>query len=205
MLKDLNIVEFIEETASKSPVPGGGSIAALCGSLSASLNMMVANLTVGKKKYVEVKNEMKDVIEKMDSMKNEFIDYIDEDAQAFDKVMSAFKLPKDTPQQLEAKEMAIQQGLKEAALVPLKVARRSMDLIRVSETVVEKGNSNAVTDGMVSAMLARTTLLSASLNVKINLASINDESFVNEIREELASLESQIQEAENRILGSVSL
>jgi formiminotetrahydrofolate cyclodeaminase len=205
MLKNLTVSEFIEKTSSKDPVPGGGSVAALCGAIGSALTQMVANLTTGKKKYLDVTEVMDGIILNMEGFKNAFVDFIDEDAKAFDKVMAAYKLPKETEEQIEYKNAQIQENLKLAALVPMNVARKSLELIPTCKIVVESGNSNAVTDGMVAAMLCRTALLSASLNVKINLNSIDDTEFVNKLRNELITLETEVVRIEKEILDSVNL
>ena len=205
MLKDLGLKEFIAQTASNEPVPGGGSIAALSGGISASLAEMVANLTIGKKKYVEVEEEMKIVAAKLEKLRYEFLDMIDEDANSFDLVMQAFKLPKETDEDKAIRTQKIQEGLKVAALSPLEIARKSFEMMELCETVVDKGNSNAVTDGMVASMMARTSVLSAILNVRINLSSIKDEEFVMKISKEIDTLEKEAIAKEQNIINSVEL
>jgi formiminotetrahydrofolate cyclodeaminase len=205
MLKDLGLKEFIAQTASNEPVPGGGSIAALSGGISASLAEMVANLTIGKKKYVEVEEEMKIVAAKLEKLRYEFLDMIDEDANSFDLVMQAFKLPKETDEDKAIRTQKIQEGLKVAALSPLEIARKSFEMMELCEIVVDKGNSNAVTDGMVASMMARTSVLSAILNVRINLSSIKDEEFVMKISKEIDTLEKEAIAKEQNIINSVEL
>lgn len=205
MLKDLGLKEFIAQTASKEPVPGGGSIAALSGAVSASLAQMVANLTIGKKKYIEVEEEMKIAGDKLEKLRFEFLDMIDEDAYSFDLVMQAFKLPKETDEDKALRTQRIQEGLKVAALSPLEIARKSFEMMELCETVVDKGNNNAVTDGMVASMLARTSVLSAILNVRINLSSIKDKDFVMKISKEIDSLEKEAMAKEQKIIDSVEL
>ena len=205
MLKDLGLKEFIAQTASNEPVPGGGSIAALSGSISASLAEMVANLTIGKKKYIEVEEEMKVVQVKLEKLRFEFLDMIDKDANSFDLVMQAFKLPKETDEDKVIRTLKIQEGLKVAALSPLEIARKSFEMMKLCETVVDKGNRNAVTDGMVAAMMARTSVLSAILNVRINLSSIKDEDFAERISKEIDELEKAAISKEKKIIDSVEL
>lgn len=205
MLAEMTIKEFLEKTASNAPVPGGGSVAALSASLSAALAEMVANLTIGKKKYYDVEAEMKELVEKFSELRNNYIEDIDRDANAFNKVMEAFKLPKDTEEQAETRKQAIQDALKKAALVPLEVARNAYNMMNLVEEIVEKGNKNAVTDGLVSVMMARTAVLSALYNVKINLGSIKDEEFVKEIEKEVNELETKAIELEKKILSKVDM
>lgn len=205
MLVNKNIIDFVATTASNEPVPGGGSIAALSGALAAALAEMVANLTIGKKKYVEVQEEMKKIASTLETSRNELVDFIDKDAASFDEVMKAFKLPKETDEEKAKRKEAIQEGTKYAAEVPLQVARASFEIMAFSKIVVEKGNKNAVTDGAVSAMLARTAVLSALMNVKINLTSISDEKFVEKMTKEVDELEQKAIKLEIEILNLVKL
>lgn len=199
-MKNLSIEQFTIETASDAPVPGGGSIAAVSGSLSAALVKMVANLTIGKKKYVEVGEEMSEISKKAEVIRVKMLDDIERDCAAFNLVMDAFKLPKATDEEKAARSAAIQNGLKEAASVPMEIAENAYSIMALSERVVLAGNSNAVTDGLVSAMMARTAVLSALLNVKINLDSIKDEVFVLELANKVADLEKKALETEKAIL-----
>jgi formiminotetrahydrofolate cyclodeaminase len=199
-MKNLSIEQFTIDTASDAPVPGGGSIAAVSGSLSAALVKMVANLTIGKKKYVEVGEEMKEISHKAEVIRVKMLDDIERDCMAFNLVMDAFKLPKATDEEKAARTAAIQKGLKEAASVPMEIAENAYSIMTLSERVVLAGNSNAVTDGLVSAMMARTAVLSALLNVKINLDSIKDEAFVSALANKVADLEKKALETEKAIL-----
>ena len=205
MLIDMNVKEFLEKTASNSPVPGGGSVAALSAGVAAALAEMVANLTVGKKGYEDAQEEMKEIVIKGANYRNEFVKDIDKDSDAFNEVMAAFKLPKETDEEKEARKNAIQAGSKNATLVPLLVAKNAFEMMEIIEKVVEKGNKNAVTDGAVAAMMARTAVLSALYNVKINLGSIKDESFVEEVTKQMEELEAKVGEVESRILSKVKL
>jgi len=205
MLADMNVKEFLEKTASNSPVPGGGSVAALSAGLAAALTEMVANLTIGKKGYEEAEEDMKEVAKKGMSLRLQFVKDIDKDSDAFNEVMAAFKLSKETDEEKEARKNAIQEGSKSATLVPLQVAEDAFSMMEIIEKVVEKGNKNAVTDGAVAAMMARTAVLSALYNVKINLGSIKDTTFVEDVSKKVNELESQINEIEKKILSKVVL
>lgn len=205
MLADMNIKTFLEETASSSPVPGGGSVAALSAGLAAALTAMVANLTIGKKNYEGVEEEMRAIAERAAMIRLKFVADIDRDSDAFNEVMAAFKLPKATEEETEARKAAIQQATKKASLVPLEVARDAFGLMESITAVVEKGNKNAVTDGAVAAMMARTAVLSALYNVKINLGSIKDQSFVDEVSKEVEALEANAISMEKEILAKVVL
>jgi methenyltetrahydrofolate cyclohydrolase len=205
MLADMSVVNFLDETASNSPVPGGGSIAALSAAFSSALTQMVANLTLGKKGYEDVQEEAKFVIKEAGRMKDFFVEYIDKDSDAFNEVMKAYKLPKDTDEKMECRKKAIQDATKLAALVPLDIAREAYKIMSLAEVVVEKGNKNAVTDGAVATMLSRTAVLSALYNVKINLSSIKDKEFVEKVAKEVDELEKNVKLKEEEILSKVVL
>lgn len=205
MLGNMSVTDFLEKTASNDPVPGGGSIAALSAATAAALTEMVANLTIGKKKYVEVEEEMKEVAKTLLAAREELIRDIDKDADSYDQVMQAFKLPKETEKEIDERKNAIQEATKKAALVPLEVAKKAFGLMEAIEMVVVKGNQNAVTDGAVAAMMARTAVLSALYNVKINLGSIKDVAFVEETSKKVAELESMVEITEKNILAKVVL
>ena len=204
-LADLSIKEFMAKTASNSPVPGGGSIAALSAAIAASLSEMVAHLTIGKKGYEALEEEMQEIAKDAFQYRERLIRYIDKDSNAYNDVMAAFKLPKATEQERNSREGAIQQALINATLVPLDVVRDAFKIIELAGKVVKQGNKNAVTDAAVAVMMARTAALSALYNVKINLASIKDTDFVEEIREEIKHMESEIVNREREILSDVSI
>ena len=205
MLTDLTIKDFLKKTASNSPVPGGGSIAALSGAISASLLEMVANLTIGKKGYEEFEEEMKEISDALLEYRKKLIADIDKDSNAYDAVMATYRLPKSNDEERDRRSGAIQEALKNAVLVPLEVAKMGLDIIKLAGNIVRDGNKNAITDGAVAAMMARTALLSALYNVKINLSSIKDEAFVNEISDQVRDMEIKIQKLEQGILAEIDL
>ena len=205
MLVNLNVKDFLEATASNAPVPGGGSIAALSGAVSAALTEMVANLTIGKKGYEGLEEEMQQIAGAAAKMKEKLAADIDRDSDAFNQVMAAFKLPKGTEEEVEVRKAAIQEATKTAALVPLDVATDAFHMMTQIAVVVEKGNKNAVTDGAVAAMMARTAVLSALYNVKINLGSIKDQAFIKEVSEKVQKMETQVEVIEKEILSKVVL
>jgi len=200
MMKNMTLADFAAKVASDSPVPGGGSMAAVCGALSAALAEMVANLTIGKKKYIEVETEMKDVTLKAVSLREKLLDDIQRDSDSYDKVMSSYKMPKETEEEKNARQNAIQESLKLAASIPLDIAETSFEILPLTDLVVSKGNANAVTDGLVACMMARTAVLSALFNVKINLDSINDEEYVNKMRIKVNELELKTMKYEKKVL-----
>jgi methenyltetrahydrofolate cyclohydrolase len=205
MLKELSVKDFIYETASDSPAPGGGSVAALSAASAAALIEMVANLTLGKKGYEEVTAEMENVKKVAGKYKEKFINYIDEDSDSFNKIMAAFKLPKDTDEQKAERTKVVQEAFKGAATVPLNVGKDAFALLELAKTVVLKGNQNAVTDGAVAAMQARTAVHGAFYNVKINLGSIKDEAFVQNTNSQMKEIEDKVDSIEKEILSKVNL
>jgi len=205
MLVDKSVRDFLGELASRTPVPGGGSVAALSACLASALTEMVANLTVGRKGFEEVEEEMKQITQNASEYREKFLKDIDKDAEAFNKVMDAFKLHKNTPEEIDKRKQVIQEEFKNAALVPLEVAKDAVRLMEFTSKIVEKGNKNAISDGAVSAMMARTAVLGALYNVKINLQSIKDEDFVSRISKQVHELESKAIEEEKKILSKVGL
>ena len=201
MLKELGLQAFINQLESSEPVPGGGSVAALSSALSSALSAMVANLTVGKKNYEEVSEKMSEIANRMSNHKQLFVDMIDKDANSFDSVMKAFKLPKDTDEEKAHRNQLIQEGMKYAASVPLEVAYSTSLLFDDITELVKFGNKNAQTDALVAAMMARTAILSALYNVKINLGSIKDEAFVEATTNRVKELEKLAIEREAEILA----
>jgi len=205
MLANMSVVSFLDETASNSPVPGGGSIAALSAAFSAALTQMVANLTIGKKGYEGVQMEVERAALEAERLRGMFVEYIDKDSDAFNEVMKAFKLSKDTEEKAEFRKEAIQEATRLAALIPLEIAREAYKIMDIASLVVQKGNKNAVTDGAVATMLSRTAVLSALYNVKINLSSIKDKEFVEKVSAEVEELERNVKLREEEILSKVVL
>ena len=189
MLTELTIKEFINKVISNDPVPGGGSVSALNGALAASLSAMVANLTVGRKKYAEVNDIMEEMSSRFEKLSSRLIEDVDRDSDAYNRVFAAFKLPKETDEEKKVRSEAIQRETKYAAQVPMEVARTVYEVLPMIDAIAQKGNSNAVTDACVSMMCARTAILGALLNVRINLTSIKDEAFVNAMRDEADTIE----------------
>lgn len=200
MLADLTVKEFLEKTAGNSPVPGGGSMAALNAAVAAALTEMVANLTIGKKNYEEVSEPMQRIAEKAYELRCKFTADIDRDAMAYDEVFAAFKLPKNTDEEMSTRISAIQDAMKVAALVPMEVAQEAFSLMRLISEAAKNGNKNAVTDACVAMMAARTAVLGALMNVRINLVSIKDAEFVKRLAEKADDLEQRATSKEQRLL-----
>jgi len=205
MLADLSIKDFLAKTASKDPVPGGGSISALCAAVAAALSEMVAHLTIGRKGYEECASEMEEIAKEANRYREKLVQDIDRDSDAYAAVMAAFQLPKGTDEEKAKRTEAVQNALKNAARVPMSVAEDAFNIIEIAGKALEKGNRNAVTDAAVAAMSARTAVLGALYNVKINLASIKDAEFIGELRERVGFLERQVGIKEKEILSKAGL
>ena len=205
MLKDLTITEFLQQTASSEPLPGGGCTAALNAALAASLTEMVANLTIGRKEFQTVEDEMIKIAETAADLRKKLQNEIDNDAQAYQEVLAAFKLPKNTDGEKKQRSNAIQQAFKTAATVPLGVARDTLIIMDLAFRAITAGNQNAASDGAVAVLAARTAALAAAYNVKINLGAIKDTAFVAELSQEIEAIEQQAIEKEKEILVQVRI
>ncbi len=205
MLVNQKITDFLEKTAAGTPVPGGGSVSALSAALGAGLAEMVANLTIAKKGYETVESEMKEIAEALQNLRQKLVTEVDRDSNAYKQVLAAFKLPRGTEKQKEQRAAAIQDAMKNAARVPLGVAYDALQVMDLAEKAIRNGNRNAVSDGAVGTMMARTAALGAIFNVKINLASVKDKAFVEDMLREVNQLESRVHEREKEILTYVEL
>ena len=198
------VKEFLSELASSSPAPGGGSVAALSGALGAALSSMVCNLTIGKEKYSDVQDEIKKVLKKSEALRKKLTELIDKDTEAFNDVMKAFKMPKETEEQKIKRSKAIQEGYKVAASVPLETARTCEEILEVAMIVAKKGNQSSITDAAMSAIMSKAGFEGAVLNVKINLGSIKDEKFVKNVTVQIDELQKNVSEKTEEILKIVS-
>jgi len=195
--KSLN--SYFEELASNSPTPGGGNVSALCGALSASLGAMVCNLTIGKKKYVEVEAEMKDISIKLMEAQKEFFVLAEKDNRAFDLVMDAFKLPKDTDEEKAARSAKIEEATIGAAQVPANVVKKCYEILPMVKTVVDKGNKNSLSDAGVASKLIAASAYGAYLNVLINCSSMTGNATALELLNTSEELLSKINVATDEI------
>ncbi|MBN1220851.1 MAG: cyclodeaminase/cyclohydrolase family protein [Anaerolineae bacterium] len=176
---------FLNELASGTPTPGGGSAAAAVGAMGAALVSMVCNLTIGRAKYAGVEMQIKDILAQSQTLRAELTQLVDADAAAFNAVMAAFRLPKTTDQEKAARREAIQTATKKATLTPLATARACAQVIELGQLAAAKGNPNAISDVGAGVVFAQAGLKAAALNVLINLPSIKDEGFVSTHRAEL--------------------
>ncbi len=180
MLTAKTVNEFLDEVASNSAAPGGGSVAALAGSLGAALTSMVCRLTIGKKKYAEVQGEMERVLNHSEDLRKKLTATIEEDTAAFGKVMAALAMPKETDEQKDQRSKAIQEATKAATLVPLKLLELCEEGAGLAQTVAEKGNRNSLSDAGVALLLLQAAAHGAALNVRTNLAGLEDKLFRDE-------------------------
>ena len=188
MIKEKSIQEFLDELAGKASTPGGGSAAAIMGAMSAALLSMVANFTIGKKNYEAVEQEMRSLLAAAEGLRIELTGLIQADVEAFDTVMAAYGMPRETEAEKRARTAAIQAALKVAADVPLKCARLCAEVIRLSPAVAEKGNTNVISDAGVAVLAAEAALRSAALNVYVNINAIKDQEFRDRRRRQLESI-----------------
>ncbi|HWR63908.1 MAG TPA: cyclodeaminase/cyclohydrolase family protein [Candidatus Thermoplasmatota archaeon] len=198
-----NVKMFLDEVASSSPAPGGGSVAALAGALGAALTSMVCNLTKAKQGYEAVQDQISEVLEKSEELRKDLTDLIDKDTDAFNEVMKALKMPKETEEQKEQRRVAMQSAFKLAAEVPLETARECVQILDVAHIVAEKGNKNSISDAAVSALMAQTGVQAAMLNVRINLSSIKDPDYVQQVSTELHELLQYAMQKSTEILSIV--
>ena len=178
MLTDKPVRTFLNELASSAPAPGGGSAAALGAAIGAALVSMVGNLTVGKKKYVDVQDDILRMLDQSEALRLKCVGLLEDDVAAYTQVSKAYRMPRDTEEQKTARSAAIQEALKVATEVPMVLAETCVQILNLCPESAEKGNIRAVSDVGVGALMAEAALRAAALNVWINLGSIKDESFV---------------------------
>jgi formiminotetrahydrofolate cyclodeaminase len=188
MSNNQTVLSFLDELASAAPTPGGGGAAALSGAMGAALVSMVCNLTIGKEKFAGVESQMQEIRGKSEALRARLTGMIEEDVAAFDTVMAAYRLPKNSDEEKAARTAAIQQASKEATLVPLAAAHACAEVIDLCRPTAEMGNPNVISDAGVAVLCGQAGLKAAALNVLINLGAIKDETFVAQHRAELDQL-----------------
>lgn len=203
---DLNkkLQEYFDELSSSSPTPGGGNVAALCGALASSLGTMVCNLTIGKKKYADVEQEMISLKNKLEVYQKEFFELAKKDNEAFDKVMEAFKLPKESDEEKEARNSKIEEATINAAEVPSVVMHKCYELLPLLKSIADKGNKNSLSDAGVAIALIRTSVQGAYLNVLINCSSLNNQTIAEEIRKRANIIFEEIDKATLQMLDRIT-
>jgi len=199
MLSDMTVTGFSERTASGDPLPGGGSVSALAAALGAALAEMVANLTVGREKYARHEAAMQALRDEAAQLRRAMLACIDRDAEAYQQVLSAFRLPKGDDAQKARRKEAVQEGFKQAARVPLSVAADALRVQELALEAVSKGNRNVFSDGVVAALMAKSAVLGALSNVKINLEAIEDPAFVEDFTRRARKIRQQLDAAEPQL------
>ena len=199
-LVSMNLIDFANETSSESPAPGGGSISAYCGAMGAALGTMVANLSAHKRGWDDRWEEFSNWAEKGIGYQNELLALVDEDTKAFNQIMDAYRLPKETKEQKSKRDQAIQEATKLAITTPFKVMEVACNSMQVMKAMAEIGNPNSVTDTAVGALCARTAVRGAFLNVQINCGDCTDKDFVSELTQQGEELIKKATDLENEIM-----
>lgn len=188
MIKDDSVELFLEKLASKASTPGGGSAAAVMAGTGAALCSMVANLTLGKEKYADVEPQMQELVNQADSARGRALEMINDDVRVFDQVMAAYGMAKASDEEKAERSAAIQESLKEATDVPLACAKLCAEIIALSRTAAELGNTNVISDAGVAVLAAHAALKSAALNVWINVGNIKDADFATDRAKQIEDL-----------------
>ncbi|MBN2393162.1 MAG: cyclodeaminase/cyclohydrolase family protein [Anaerolineae bacterium] len=202
-LTDKSLEAFVDELSSASPTPGGGSVAALSGALGAALVSMVCNLTVGRKKYAGVQEDVTELMEHSERLRTQLTGLIEADAQVFTQVSQAMKMPRNTDDEKVNRAAKMEDALKAATNVPMEVAEACVGVMNLCQPVAEKGNSNAVSDAGVAMLMAEAGLRSAALNVLINLGWIKDQEFVSVMQARLDRLLAETSGLRDEVYGFV--
>jgi len=201
----LSLDEFLEKLASSEPTPGGGSASALAGGVAAALVAMVGRITLGKKdeKYRAVAPEMEELTQRADELRAELLALADRDAEAFERVMAAYRLPKSTEEERAERQRVLQEALKAATEAPYQIAEACSKVLELARRMAKKGVSTAISDAGTAAYLAEAALHSALLNVDINLKYIKDEEYCQMFRKKRAELTAQAQIRREEVLTLV--
>ncbi len=195
--------EYIEQLSSNSPTPGGGNVAAFCGVLASALGTMVCNLTLGKKKYSDVEQRITELKSKLENLKEQFVSLAQKDNEAFDKVMAAFKLPKETDEQKEKRKLEIDNATFEAAVIPSHVINACKNTLPVLKEISEIGNQNSLSDCGVGISLLNTATEGAFLNVLINCSSLSNQTIAQEFLKKAEINYNEVKAQVNSILSYI--
>jgi len=180
--------EFLEILSSSSPVPGGGGASAFVGAIGMALGSMVGNLTLGKKKYEDVQNDIKVILSKAEKLRNELVSLVEKDAEVFEPLSKAYGMPKETEEEKRIKEEVMEKALKQAAAVPYKIMEKCLEAIALHEELADKGTRIAVSDVGVGVLFCKSALLGASLNVYINTKFMKNRQYAQELNEKTEKL-----------------
>ena len=207
MTEEKKISEYLEDLSSKAPVPGGGGASALAGALGNALGQMVVNLTVGKKKYAEVEEEMQKYLTDLKTMQQEFLHLSDRDAEVFAPLAECYRLPSTTPEEKEHKDAVMEEKLLDASMVPVEIMEKSLELLEILDVLADKGSRMAVSDVGVAVQFTRTALLGAVMNVYINTKSMKNREKAEEINQKAKRMikigKSQADEIYEKVLAQL--
>jgi len=182
-MTDISCIEFIDALASKEPVPGGGGASALVGAIGMALGSMVGNLTLGKKKYADVQEDIQVILKKAESIQRELIQLVSKDAEVFEPLSKAYGMPKDTDEQRTEKDKVMEEALKLACSVPIDIMKKAVECIGLHEELARKGTRIAISDVGVGILFVKAALVGASLNVFINTKMMKDRAYAEELNE----------------------
>jgi formiminotetrahydrofolate cyclodeaminase len=192
---------YLDDAASKKPAPGGGSVSACVGALGAALVSMVCNLTRGREKFAAVEEQMQELVVRSEAARARLEELLQDDTTAYNGVIAAYRMSKETDAEAAARRAAVQAGLVVAATVPLEICRVALEICRLSQTAAELGNPQAVTDAGIGAVLGEAAVVGAALNVRINLGSIEDAAYVATAAAEIDALEAEAAALRAEVLG----
>ena len=203
MIESMRIQEFLDVLSSKEPVPGGGGASALAGALGNALGQMVSNLTIGKKKYALVEDEIKELAERMKGIQGQFTQLADQDAKVFAPLAKCYSLPSDTEEEKAYKAEVMEARLLDASLVPMEIMEKAAEMLEIMDILADKGSRMAVSDVGVGVQFIRTALLGAVMNVYINTKSMKNRGRAEEMNEKAERLIREGTEAADRIYQKV--
>lgn len=203
MVESMTIQEFLDVLSSKEPVPGGGGASALAGALGNALGQMVANLTIGKKKYALVEDEIKELAERMKGIQGQFTALADQDAKVFAPLAKCYSLPSGTEEEKAYKAEVMEARLLDASLVPMEIMEKASEMLEIMDILADKGSRMAVSDVGVGVQFIRTALLGAVMNVYINTRSMKNREKAEEMNEKAERLIKEGTEAADRIYQKV--
>lgn len=203
-LFSMSLAEILKASASSEPTPGGGSVSAICAAFAASMASMVANLTIGKKKYKDVEAQVTLLRDQTLRLLAGFEELVDEDIKQFGNFMEAYRLPKNTPEEKEKREASVQKALKGATETPLRVARACVDLLEIVCELAPIGNKMAISDAGVAAYLGEASLRAVLLSADINIPMIKDPDYVEQVVQEKEGLIGQAQKLKEKAMAIVS-
>ena len=201
-LTKLSCQEFLKKLSSNAPTPGGGGGAAMAGALAAALTSMVGNLTVGKHDFAEQEAEVKEILQDIEGLRLQLLNLVNADAEVFNNFMACYRMPRGTDLEKFSRAQAIQRAAKQAAEVPLKIAKVCLVIMRYAERIAVIGNQGAITDAAVSAILGRAALRSAVYNVIVNLKIIKDDFYTQDMYRKLEAMEQEANALEKSTLAT---